>query len=38
VSDYFSLLSFHALLLLYSSFSRLWSRDLSPWARSVRGT
>jgi hypothetical protein len=38
VSDSFSLLSFHALLLLYSSFGRLWSRDLSPWAQSVRGT
>jgi hypothetical protein len=29
VSDYFSLLSFHALLLLYSSFGRLWSRDVT---------
>jgi hypothetical protein len=38
VSDSFSLLSFHALFLLYSSFSRLWSRDLSPWAQSVQGT
>jgi hypothetical protein len=34
----FSFLSFHVLLLLHSSFIRLWSKDLSPWALNVRVT
>jgi hypothetical protein len=37
-SLFFPFLSFHALLLLYSSFIRLWSKDLSPWALNVRVT
>jgi hypothetical protein len=37
-SPFFPFLSFHALLLLYSSFIRLWLKDLSPWALNVRVT